>query len=85
VGDSVERNRIRRRTREAVRQHYSELAGGIVDVVINPRKSVLKADFAVLSQEVARAFAVIGQNARPGRQQSGAVSRRSEKPRLTQE
>ncbi len=84
VGDSVERNRIRRRTREAVRQHYSEL-GGRVDVVINPRKSVLKADFAVLSQEVARAFAVIGQNARPGRQQPGAVSRRSEKPRLTQE
>jgi hypothetical protein len=38
-----------------------------VDVVINPRKSVLKADFAVLSKEVARAFAVIAPSARPGR------------------
>lgn len=84
LGDAVQRNRIRRRTREAVRQHYSLLAGGIVDVVINPRKSVLKADFAVLSQEVARAFAVIGQSARPGRK-PGFGSQRSEKPRLTQE
>ena len=61
LGGAVERNRIRRRTREAVRQHYSLLAGEAVDVVINPRKSVLKADFAVLSQEVARAFAVVRQ------------------------
>jgi hypothetical protein len=56
-----------------------------VDVVINPRKSVLKADFAVLSQEVARAFAVIGQSARLGRKQPGSGSRKSEKPPLAQE
>jgi ribonuclease P protein component len=80
----VQRNRIRRRTREAVRQHYSLLASGIVDVVINPRKSVLKADFAGLSQEVARAFAVIAQSARPGKQ-PGSGSRKSENPRLAQE
>jgi len=85
LGDAVQRNRIRRRTREAVRQHYSLLAGGIVDVVINPRKSVLKADFAVLSQEVARAFALIAQSARPGGKRPGSGSPRSEKPRLAQE
>ena len=51
LGDAVKRNRIRRRTREAVRQHYSLLAGEAVDVVINPRKSVLRADFAVLSRK----------------------------------
>lgn len=61
LGDAVKRNRIRRRTREAVRQHYSLLAGEAVDVVINPRKSVLRADFAVLSGEVACALAVIRQ------------------------
>ena len=84
LGGAVERNRIRRRTREAVRQHYSLLAGRIVDVVINPKKSVLKADFAGLSQEVARAFTVIGQSARPSRK-PGFGSQRSEKPRLTRE
>lgn len=63
LGGAVERNRIRRRTREAVRQHYSLLAGRSVDTVINPRRSALKADFALLSQEVARAFTVIGRNA----------------------
>jgi ribonuclease P protein component len=84
LGGAVERNRIRRRTREAVRQHYSLLASGIVDVVINPRKSVLKADFGGLSQEVARAFAVIAQSARPGKQ-PGSGSRKSENPRLAQE
>jgi ribonuclease P protein component len=85
LGDAVERNRIRRRTREAVRQHYSLLAGESVDVVINPKKSARTAEFAVLSQEVARAFAVIGQNARPGRTRAGVGSRKSEKPRLAQE
>jgi ribonuclease P protein component len=84
LGGAVERNRIRRRTREAVRQHYSLVDGATVDVVINPRKSVLKVDFAVLSQEIARAFAVIGQSVRSSRKQPGVGSRRSEKPQLAQ-
>ena len=61
LGNAVKRNRIRRRTREAVRQHYSRLADESVDVVINPRGSVLGADFTILLREVARAFAVIRQ------------------------
>ena len=55
LGGSVDRNRIRRRTREAVRFHLELLAGIAepVDIVFNPKKSVLKVDFSVLSEEVA--------------------------------
>jgi ribonuclease P protein component len=61
LGDSVERNRMRRRTREAVRHHLFMLKGvsGAVDVVINPKKSLLAAEFPQISQEIERAFGVI--------------------------
>lgn len=64
LGDAVKRNRIRRRTREAVRHNYGLLSTsrGPLDVVINPKKSVLKVDFGTLSQEIARAFSVIGRD-----------------------
>ena len=73
LGGAVERNRIRRRTREAVRHNYTLLAGldGTMDVVINPRKSVLKAEFAKLSQEVAAAFAAVQRGSGQVAQQSG--------------
>jgi hypothetical protein len=35
---------------------------GAVDVVINPKKSLLLADFAEISQEIERAFRVIRQS-----------------------
>ncbi len=64
LGGSVERNRMRRRTREAVRHHLGMLEGvtGAVDVVINPKKSLLLADFVEISQEIERAFRVIWQS-----------------------
>ncbi len=64
LGGSVERNRIRRRTREAVRYHLRELNGisDPVDVIIHPKKSVLKIEFFVLSAEVAKAFQVVRKN-----------------------
>jgi ribonuclease P protein component len=64
LGGSVDRNRMRRRTREAVRHHLCMLQNmsDAVDVVINPKKSLLAADFAQLSQEIERAFRVIRQN-----------------------
>jgi ribonuclease P protein component len=64
LGGSVERNRMRRRTREAVRHHLQALAGLPValDVVINPKKSLLKAEFTAISEEIERAFRVISQN-----------------------
>jgi ribonuclease P protein component len=58
LGGAVQRNRIRRRMREAVRLRRPEQAPA-VDVVINPKKSVLKADFADLLQEVGKALAVV--------------------------
>jgi ribonuclease P protein component len=57
LGSAVERNRTKRRLREAVRLYLSLI--GAVDVVVHPKKSVLKADFAELTEEIARAFEVI--------------------------
>jgi len=34
-----------------------------VDIVINPKKSLLKTNFEVLLEEVGRAFEIIGQKA----------------------
>jgi ribonuclease P protein component len=58
LGGAVERNRIKRRLREAVRLRRALLKGG-VDVVINPKKSVLTLEFSVLLEEVGRALDVI--------------------------
>ena len=55
LGGAVERNRMKRRLREAVRAHLGELAAP-VDVVINPKKSLLAAEFPALLSEVAEAF-----------------------------
>ena len=61
LGGSVERNRMRRRTREAVRRHLGMLRGmnSAVDVVINPKKSLLRAGFPQISQEIERAVGMI--------------------------
>jgi ribonuclease P protein component len=58
LGGAVERNRMKRRLREAVRLHWPEVRIP-VDVVINPRKSVLKIEFSELGNAVKRAFEVI--------------------------
>jgi ribonuclease P protein component len=59
LGGAVARNRIKRRLREAVR--LARPSDRIpVDVVINPKKAVVTADFVELQNEVRGAFAVIG-------------------------
>ena len=60
LGGAVERNRMKRRLRESVRLSRPAV-GPAVDVVINPKKSVRTAEFAVLLSEVSRAFEVIAQ------------------------
>ncbi len=68
LGGAVDRNRMKRRLREAVRLNRPP-ARLNVDIVINPRKSLLHADFENVVNEVARAFVVIEQklNAERGR------------------
>ncbi len=58
LGGAVQRNRMRRRLREAVR--LNGLQGKAdADVVINPKRSLLGAEFADLQNQVAKAFDVI--------------------------
>jgi ribonuclease P protein component len=60
LGGAVQRNRIKRRLREAVRQRRAVLAGaGAVDVVINPKKSMLTVEFSMVLEEVGRALEMI--------------------------
>jgi ribonuclease P protein component len=61
MGKAVDRNRIKRRMREAVRNNLSTLSTP-VDVVLHPRRSVIDLEFAVLEREVANVFRAI-QNA----------------------
>jgi ribonuclease P protein component len=55
LGGAVDRNRIKRRLREAVRLRRSSLTNAL-DIVINPKKSILRLEFAKLLDEVGRAF-----------------------------
>lgn len=69
LGKAVERNRIKRRMREAVR-HNLKLGAltACVDVVLHPRKSVLDAEFVKIEREVARAFQEVQQAMHAGKQ-----------------
>jgi ribonuclease P protein component len=60
LGGAVDRNRMKRRLREAVRLSR-QCPGPTVDVVINPKKSVRTVEFSVLLGEVRRTFEVIRQ------------------------
>jgi ribonuclease P protein component len=61
MGKAVDRNRIKRRMREAVRRNLSSLRTP-VDVILHPRRSVIDLEFATLEREVGQVFRAI-QNA----------------------
>jgi ribonuclease P protein component len=61
MGKAVDRNRIKRRMREAVRKNLPSLRTP-VDVVLHPRRSVIDLEFAALECEVGNVFRAI-QNA----------------------
>jgi ribonuclease P protein component len=65
LGGAVQRNRIKRRLREAVRREWRRLGVG-VDIVVNPKKSVLQAEFTEITQDVSRAFEFIRKKLRAG-------------------
>ena len=58
IGKAVARNRIKRRLREAVRVELPS-AGPGWDIVFNPRRAVLDADFSRVKAEVERLFGVL--------------------------
>jgi ribonuclease P protein component len=75
LGGAVVRNRIKRRLREAVRRNLHALSAP-VDLVINPKKSVLTLEFALLEAEIAKTFAKIG---RPEDKETTQTRRHGEK------
>jgi len=62
LGGAVQRNRIKRRLREAVRL-TRPVPGPDADVVINPKKVLLNTSFDVVLNEVRQAFVVIERKA----------------------
>jgi ribonuclease P protein component len=70
LGGAVQRNRLKRRLREAVRL-TRPFPGPNADVVINPKKVLATISFDALLNEVAQAFVVIERKLAKG--QGGAV------------
>jgi ribonuclease P protein component len=57
LGKAHERNRIKRRMREALRRHIDLLPAGF-DLILHPRRSVLTLEFTKLEAEIVR---ILGQ------------------------
>ena len=53
IGKAHERNRIKRRMREALRRHVDLFSPGF-DIIFHPRRSVLTIEFSQLEREVVR-------------------------------
>jgi ribonuclease P protein component len=53
LGKAHERNRIKRRMREALRRHVDLLPAGF-DLIFHPRRTVLTIEFAKLEAEIVR-------------------------------
>ena len=77
VGGAVERNRIKRRMREAVRLCLPGFSlGESADVVMNPRSSVGEMPFASLLRQVQEAFRAIELRKGSARSIQGEAKRR---------
>ena len=58
MGNAVDRNRIKRRMRAAIRGNLTMLNAD-VDVVLHPKRAVLEAEWTALSSELRRIFSKI--------------------------
>ncbi len=77
MGKAVDRNRIKRRLRAAVRRNL-DLLPGSVDVILHPRRSVIDLEFAVLDREIAGIFQAITRMV--GRTAGRTAGRTTERP-----
>jgi ribonuclease P protein component len=84
MGKAHERNRIKRRMREALRRHVELLPQGC-DLILHPRRTVLTLEFAKLEAEVVRILQQATVEA--GRMKSSSVrlasSKASAAPRIS--
>jgi ribonuclease P protein component len=71
LGKAHERNRIKRRMREALRRHVNLLPAGC-DLIFHPRRSVLTMEFAKLEAEIVR---ILKQANAEAEQAAGEVQR----------
>lgn len=77
LGKAHERNRIKRRLREAIRMHADLLGGLPLDLVLHPRRTVLTLEWPRIDREVAQIFRTVRKLAtreQPPSQQSSSVS-----------
>lgn len=81
VGGAVERNRIRRRLREAAKTALAEQAGRPCDVVIVARTETLTADFKALVADLSVAI----ERARPARQGRAPYPNKRRSPDVSSE
>ena len=81
LGKAHERNRIKRRMREALRRHVELLPAGF-DLILHPRRAVLTMEFAKLEAEIVRILqqADTGQQAHAGEAARQAAPRSAVKP-----
>jgi ribonuclease P protein component len=62
LGKATERNRIKRRIREALRRHVDLLPAGC-DLILHPRRTVLTMEFTKLEAEIVRILQQAGEQA----------------------
>lgn len=70
LGKAHERNRIKRRMREAVRRHVDMLPSGC-DLILHPRRVVLTMEFGKLEAEIVRILEQAGAEAARAMQAAG--------------
>jgi ribonuclease P protein component len=81
LGKAHERNRIKRRMREALRRHVELLPAGF-DLILHPRRVVLTMEFAKLEAEIVRILSIVGGQQAPVGEtaRATAAQRNSAKP-----